>query len=920
MDIKQATVLFVLLIILFSPRPSYAQSPPRQATMPPYSQNVEAAGHLGGKTEALFYQNDYLYAGFGPELAVLDISMPTHPKRIGYVVLPDIIGDIDVVGSYAYIIDSDRQNLWVVDVSEPTKPIQVGFLDQLGSVNDITVVDNYAYLITRQRGLVILDISNPATPLEINFFTTEWWWNAHDVVVTNGYAYVATYQKGLGIADLSDPTNPVNVGIYEEEKSIYKVSLFEGYLYLNSGKDLQVFDISDPPALREVETYNLPPDQSMLVVDSYAYFIDEMGNLQVLDVSNALVPTEVAVYETWQNTQNLALIKPTDEPTHAYLVAEGGKQIIVDVSRANEPTISAVRHNLMPSLLGVTLKGNYAYQIGGHSGVYGLDLSAPTALKTIVYVYRTVPSFVPLDFFTVGDYAYLVGGLDGLRILDVSTPAIPRRVSDYTLPYFWTYRLTVAGDYAYLLGYTATYPYNYNGNKINHFSLRIVDISDPATPIQVGNYDLPNWAWDVVIRGDYAYVVDGRGGLHILDVSNPTRPSQVGLHYLPNQAYAIAIDNTPATDAGPTYAYVAAGVDGLRVIDISDPFNPFEFGFYDTAGLAWDVEVAGENIYLADNVGGLMILRLAESASSPPPPSDTPLGPVISPISPYELLDQIEKNGIEALEPIWHEIDDDTKFEVVKDYRVRAKLFDVERDTTIGPDVILQITVGWDVHYRLFAKHDQQWELLGYVNSFVKYGVEEPRIVTKGNDDIWLVIGQDSGGTGIFEQNEIWYWVGDKVPKMVLSYAQEGYLIDPTLYGKIYTGVISTYSEDLYTLEVNYQADYRTRYFPDEELSDIGILTINSIVRYVWQPASKEFILDPTQSDLSQKQIDSIFTPISEQFNFPTQHFEELVRLVMTGDDSQKKWLDQYLNDSKHGPKDSPEKKLLLEMLLEFME
>lgn len=54
---------------------------------------------------------------------------------------------------------------------------------------------------------------------------------------------------------------------------------------------------------------------------------------------------------------------------------------------------------------------------------------------------------------------------------------------------------------------------------------------------------------------------------------------------------------------------MAAGDGGLRVVDISSPAAPQEAGYYDTQGWAQEVAIVGDDIYLADDPGGLLILR-----------------------------------------------------------------------------------------------------------------------------------------------------------------------------------------------------------------------------------------------------------------------------------------------------------------------
>jgi hypothetical protein len=46
--------------------------------------------------------------------------------------------------------------------------------------------------------------------------------------------------------------------------------------------------------------------------------------------------------------------------------------------------------------------------------------------------------------------------------------------------------------------------------------LRVVDISDPTSPIEIGYYDTPGWAQEVALADDYIYLADDAGGLLIL--------------------------------------------------------------------------------------------------------------------------------------------------------------------------------------------------------------------------------------------------------------------------------------------------------------------------------------------------------------------------------------------------------------------
>ncbi|MFN3929222.1 MAG: carboxypeptidase regulatory-like domain-containing protein, partial [Thermoflexus sp.] len=100
-----------------------------------------------------------------------------------------------------------------------------------------------------------------------------------------------------------------------------------------------------------------------------------------------------------------------------------------------------------------------------------------------------------------GGYAYIGVG-PRLVILDISNPAQPAVIGQTAVLPGVVADVAVAGSYAYVAD--------------REGGLRIVDVSDPAAPREVGFYDTPGYAGDVAVVGSYAYVADGEGGLVIL--------------------------------------------------------------------------------------------------------------------------------------------------------------------------------------------------------------------------------------------------------------------------------------------------------------------------------------------------------------------------------------------------------------------
>jgi hypothetical protein len=134
-------------------------------------------------------------------------------------------------------------------------------------------------------------------------------------------------------------------------------------------------------------------------------------------------------------------------------------------------------------------------------------------------------------------------------------------------------------------------------------------------------YEAPGSVNGVALANGYAYVADWVGGLRVLNVSDPADPVEVG-SYRTQHAWSVTVQGN--------YAYVADTYDGLRVVDVSDPAAPVEAGFYEVPGSLNDVAVAGEYVYVAGE-RGLFVLRSALPADvARPLPTATPTNTPVS--------------------------------------------------------------------------------------------------------------------------------------------------------------------------------------------------------------------------------------------------------------------------------------------------
>jgi hypothetical protein len=281
---------------------------------------------------------------------------------------------------------------------------------------------------------------------------------------------------------------------------------------------------------------------------------------------------------------------------YAY-ICESGSLRIVDVYDPTTPVevgFYAPPYGDGPCMT-MAVVGNYVYT-GGYYTLNILDVTNPAAPALVG---KTSGLDMPTGLVVVGAYAYVVdihdtgsGYLYRLLIFDVSNVTHPfitgvstfiSRVND----------VDVEGGYAYVANDDA--------------GLRVIDVSNPSAPFEVGSYTTIS-ANGVTVAGSYAYVADPGWGLRIIDISNPTAPFQVSLFD------SLGYTENSAVEWG--YAYVAEGEVGVEMVNVLNPAAPVITGLYNTSGMTHDVAVAGDGyVYAADGNNGLVILRSSFSIS-----------------------------------------------------------------------------------------------------------------------------------------------------------------------------------------------------------------------------------------------------------------------------------------------------------------
>jgi hypothetical protein len=276
---------------------------------------------------------------------------------------------------------------------------------------------------------------------------------------------------------------------------------------------------------------------------------------------------------------------------YVYMISENNSMYFVldvfDVSTPSNPVqVNENQYVMTSHPRWITVNGNYLY-VTGVGPLYVYDISTPSN-PNFIETYYQYPNDIN-DAVIVGNYAYLAAS-NGLQILDISNTTNFQEVGFYPIDgYCWS--LVVQGNYAYVAGETG---------------LNIIDISSFSNLTEIGYFNMLGTVYDIKISGNYAYLTNGGLGLRILDITNPTSPQEVGNY---------ALSNTIGVTINGDYAYVSDLNNGVIVVNIQNPQAPVEvnqIGGQNNAAI--DSIIDGNYLYISDL--GLNIYTIPQPISA----------------------------------------------------------------------------------------------------------------------------------------------------------------------------------------------------------------------------------------------------------------------------------------------------------------
>ncbi len=176
-------------------------------------------------SEGVALYDHYAYATAGG-LAVVDIL---HPDSLVYVTeVPGAgMAGIAIAGHFAYTVAGTQ--LHIFDLTDPALPVHVSDLDAFTSATGVAACDTLVYVAGAE--LSIVNTANPSSPTVIGACPISGGYS-RDVALSSHYAFVAAYASGLRVIDVANPAAPVEVGYYDTPGSAYGVAARANIAYV----------------------------------------------------------------------------------------------------------------------------------------------------------------------------------------------------------------------------------------------------------------------------------------------------------------------------------------------------------------------------------------------------------------------------------------------------------------------------------------------------------------------------------------------------------------------------------------------------------------------------------------------------------------------------------------------------------------
>ncbi len=183
---------------------------------------------------------DHLYVTAHKEVLAVDVSVPARATVRARLPWPGLARSVAAAKSILLVGDTERYGVFLLRIVAPGRLEEVAFHSTrmppyTQAPSSIVTVGNHALVGVSGRGLVVLDISDPARPREVE--EVRLFMPPDRLVVGDRFLLASTPSVGVLVFDISAlPRLPARWTTAGAAGSPQGVALHEGFLYAGFGE------------------------------------------------------------------------------------------------------------------------------------------------------------------------------------------------------------------------------------------------------------------------------------------------------------------------------------------------------------------------------------------------------------------------------------------------------------------------------------------------------------------------------------------------------------------------------------------------------------------------------------------------------------------------------------------------------------
>ncbi len=348
----------------------------------------------------------------------------------------------------------------------------------------------------------------------------------------------------------------INGNVSEPVKTAGKLYIKDRFIYLNEvEKGVHIIDNSNPSNPKQIAFLNIPGNMDMAVQGDILY-ADTYTDLLAIDISN---PRKAKVVKNIKNFfyryyfptadgDDMTIAGITRKDTTVAIEAARWGCANCAFALSDAAGISKSNSGTAGSMASMVLMNEYLYALREAHSIGIVDVSNPAAP-------RLDTSFnAGFDLQTIYPFEgkLFLGSMAGMFMYDMTNPTSPVKLGEFSHGRACDPVVT-DGKYAYVTLHAGTSC----GGAANE--LNVIDIKDLMNPVLVKAYDLTE-PKGLCKDGNLLFVCDDKSGVRLYDAADVSNLKQLG---------SIEVNNSYDIIAGNNHAMVVTD-DGLYQYDYSN--------------------------------------------------------------------------------------------------------------------------------------------------------------------------------------------------------------------------------------------------------------------------------------------------------------------------------------------------------------